>query len=207
MAEVEIRSENLPPYDNNCYVLVCPETRESLVIDAPSEPDKIVALAQGTTIKQIVITHNHRDHWGALAELKEKTKAQVAAHPADANALPVALDVPLLGGESLQIGTISVSVIHTPGHTPGSLCLLTGHHLFTGDTLFPGGPGATRTNAALIQTIQSITSKLFVLPDSTKVYPGHGAGAELGPEKQQYAIFAGKSHDPNLCGDVTWLGS
>lgn len=207
MAEVEIRSESLPPYDNNCYVLVCPETKESIIIDAPSEPDKIVALAQGTTIKQIVITHNHRDHWGALAALKEKTRAQVAAHPADASALPVALDLPLLGGESLQIGTVRVSVIHTPGHTPGSLCLLAGHHLFTGDTLFPGGPGATRTNAALTQTIQSITSKLFVLPDTTKIYPGHGAGAELGSEKQQYTVFAGKSHDPNLCGDVTWLGS
>ncbi|MBI2886805.1 MAG: MBL fold metallo-hydrolase [Chloroflexi bacterium] len=207
MAIAEVRRLLLPPYDNNCYLLVCPETQESLVIDAPSEPERILELAQGTRIRQIVITHNHRDHWGALAELKQRAGAQVAAHPEDAAALPVPLDLSLQDGDLLRIGTITVQVIHTPGHTPGSLCLLTGRHLFTGDTLFPGGPGHTRTPQDLLQTIQSITTRLFPLSDDVQIYPGHGAGTELGTAKQEYAVFAAKAHDPSLCGDVTWLES
>jgi len=112
-----------------------------------------------------------------------------------------------LPAASAVFGGTEVSVIHTPGHTPGSICLLVGKHLITGDTLFPNGPGHSRTPDNLRQMIASITSKLFVLPDDTRVYPGHGAGTVLGPEKQNYGVFASKPHDPNLAGDVTWTGS
>ena len=207
MANLEIRQQLLPPYDNDCYVLVNPETNESIIIDAPSEPDRILDLARGTTIRYILITHNHRDHWGALQALKERTGATVAAHSEDASALPVGLDQLLKDGDELRIGDITLTVIHTPGHTPGSLCYLTGPHLFTGDMLFPNGPGNSRTPANLQQMIQSITTKLFILPDDTLVYPGHGSGAVLGTEKRNYAVFAGKPHDPNLSGDITWTGS
>ena len=207
MAEVEIRVQLLPPYDNNCYVLVSPDTKESIIVDAPSDPDRILELAHDTTVRYVVITHNHADHWGALKELKERLQTQVAAHQADAQALPIPLDLPLKDSDVLRIGGTEVSVIHTPGHTPGSICLLVGKHLITGDTLFPNGPGHSRTPDNLRQMIASITSKLFVLPDDTRVYPGHGAGTVLGPEKQNYGVFASKPHDPNLAGDVTWTDS
>ena len=204
MARLEIRQQLLPPYDNDCYVLVNPDTQESIIIDAPSDPDRILEMAQGTTVRYILVTHNHRDHWGALQALKERTQAAVAGHEADAEALPVPLDISLRDGDTLNIGDIQITVIHTPGHTPGSMCYLTGSHLFTGDTLFPNGPGNSRTPDHLRQMIESITTKLFVFPDITEVHPGHGAGTTLGAEKQNYAVFASKPHDPNLSGDVLW---
>jgi len=102
---------------------------------------------------------------------------------------------------------VSLRVLHTPGHTPGSLCLLFGKHLFSGDTLFPGGPGKTGTPAAFEQIVNSITEKLFVLPDETLVYPGHGEDTILGKEKQAFAVFSSRPSNPGLCGDVLWLSS
>ena len=98
-------------------------------------------------------------------------------------------------------------VIHTPGHTPGSICLLLGDALFTGDTLFPGGPGASRSNLALQEEITSITSRLYPLPAKTLVLPGHGPGTTIGESKHEYEIFKAKKHDPDLHGNVLWLES
>lgn len=204
---LEIKKLSLPPYDNNCYILTDRQSQECVIIDAPSEPDRILAAAAGTHIRRILITHNHADHWGALKELKQRTGALVSAHPSDAGALPVAVDAPVEHGDVVEFGQVQAQVIHTPGHTPGSLCLLVGRFLFTGDTLFPDGPGHTRTPADLEQIIHSITQRLFVLPDDTVVHPGHGADSVLGREKQEYVVFAARPRDPNLCGDVVWRGS
>jgi glyoxylase-like metal-dependent hydrolase (beta-lactamase superfamily II) len=97
--------------------------------------------------------------------------------------------------------------LHTPGHTPGSVCLLIGKHLFSGDTLFPGGPGKTGTPAAFEQIVNSIIERIFVLPDETLVYPGHGEDTILSKEKQEFAIFSGRTRPSGLCGDVLWLSS
>lgn len=202
-----VKKLSMGPFDNNCYILRCSTTGESIIVDAPSEPSLILKEAEGTTIRMILITHNHGDHWGALAELREKSGAPVAAHPADAPALPVPVEILLADGQELAFGQVQAKVIHTPGHTPGSVCLLAGNHLISGDTLFPGGPGRTRTPANLDEIIGSITKKLFSLPDDTLVHPGHGADTILRKEKEEYAVFAQKSHEPNLCGDVSWLSS
>lgn len=204
---VVVKKLSMGPFDNNCYILLCPTTRESIIVDTPSEPERILKEAEGTTIRLILITHNHGDHWGALEELKDKTGAPVAAHPADASLLPLPPDMLLGDGQEIAFGQVRARVIHTPGHTPGSVCLLASKYLITGDTLFPGGPGHTRTPAALAEVIGSITSKLFPLPDDTLVLPGHGADTVLGKEKEEYAIFAQRPHDPHLCGDVLWLSS
>jgi glyoxylase-like metal-dependent hydrolase (beta-lactamase superfamily II) len=107
-------------------------------------------------------------------------------------------------GDTLKLGTVKMLVLHTPGHSPGSICLLTGKHLFAGDTLFPGGPGHTANPATFKLIINSITQKLFVLPDNTNVYPGHGAGTTIGRAKQEFAEFSSRSHTDDLYGDVTW---
>jgi glyoxylase-like metal-dependent hydrolase (beta-lactamase superfamily II) len=113
----------------------------------------------------------------------------------------------LSDGAEVRVGHTTIQVIHTPGHTPGSICLLVGRALLTGDTLFPGGPGHSRTPEALQQEIESITSRLFGLPDETLVLPGHGGGTTIGASKAEYEVFASKAHGGDLHGDVLWVES
>lgn len=105
------------------------------------------------------------------------------------------------------MGSLSVLVVHTPGHTPGSCCFLVGRHLISGDTLFPGGPGHSDSAADLEQTIASIKRSLYTLPDDTAVLPGHGDVTTIGRSRQEYAVFAVRDHRPDLHGDVLWESS
>lgn len=193
--------------NNNGYLLVCPATNESIIIDTPFEPEKLLAVAKNTSVKAILITHNHYDHIDGLETIRAATGAPVGAHSAGAEELPIALDLSLTDGDTVTAGTVTITALHTPGHTPGATCYLTGKHLFTGDTLFPGGPGATRTPETLQESLQSITSKLLVLPEHTVVYPGHGDDTTIGKAKEEYAVFASRPHPPDLCGNVEWLSS
>jgi glyoxylase-like metal-dependent hydrolase (beta-lactamase superfamily II) len=113
----------------------------------------------------------------------------------------------LKDGDTIEVGKLKFKVLHTPGHTPGSLCFLVGKYLISGDTIFPGGPGKTGTPADFKQIVKSLDTRLFVLPDDIEVYPGHGEGTVLGKEKKAFAVFASKPHDANLFGDVLWLSS
>jgi glyoxylase-like metal-dependent hydrolase (beta-lactamase superfamily II) len=147
------------------------------------------------------------DHLGALSELKSSLGIPVAVHPLDAGSLPLKPEMLLGDGDTVSFGKIELRVLHTPGHTPGSLCFLTGKYLISGDTLFPGGPGKTGSPANLRQIIESITDKIFCLPEDTQVHPGHGDSTILKKEKEEFALFSSRPHDPNLCGDVLWLPS
>lgn len=204
---VKIHKIECGPYSNNAYLVICPKTRESIIIDTPAEPEKVLAEAKSTKVKAILITHNHSDHLAGFKEIRAATRAPVGIHREDAHALPSFPEVYLDDGDEIKAGTVTLKVMHTPGHTPGSVCLLTGIHLFTGDTLFPGGPGRSRTPENLQQMIRSITGKIYVLPDQTVVYPGHGADTDLQTSKEEYRIFSSRSHLPDLCGDVLWLSS
>jgi glyoxylase-like metal-dependent hydrolase (beta-lactamase superfamily II) len=133
-------------------------------------------------VTAIVQTHGHPDHVQALGELKKRLGVPIYAHPGDD--YPVRVDRKLTDGEVLPVGRREAKVLHTPGHTPGGICLLSGRHLISGDTLFPGGPGATHGDSrAFAQIITSLEDKLFVLPDDTAVYPGHGADTTIGAER------------------------
>ncbi len=203
--EVSLVKVNMGPYNNNGYILSCPTTHECIIIDTPAEPEKLLNELGGGTVKSILITHGHQDHLLGFAQIKEKTGAPVGVHSDDASMLPQPHDFLLKNGDVIQIGTVALTVLHTPGHTPGAVCLLTGRHLFTGDTLFPGGPGKTHSPEALRQVIESITQKLLVLPEEVAVYPGHGADTTISKAKEEYQIFASKPHPEDLCGDVEWL--
>jgi len=204
---IQIERLQLGPWDTNAYIVTCQKTQESLVVDSPAEARTILDNLKDTHPRYILMTHNHLDHVGALAELQNKLKVPIAAHAFDAAGLPVIPQKRLNDGDTLTLGKLTFQVLHTPGHTPGSVCFKVGRYLLAGDTIFPGGPGKTRSPADLKQIIKTITEKIFVLPDDTLVYPGHGDSTILKKEKLEFAIFQSRFHDPNLCGDVLWLSS
>jgi glyoxylase-like metal-dependent hydrolase (beta-lactamase superfamily II) len=137
-------------------------------------------------------------------ELRSALEVPVAAHPADAKDLPLKPDLLLNDENEISVGAIQLRVLHTPGHTPGSICFLADNYLIAGDTLFPGGPGRTQSPDDFRQIINSVTQKLFELPESTQVYPGHGEATTIKEAKQQYEVFSTRPQDPNLYGDVVW---
>jgi glyoxylase-like metal-dependent hydrolase (beta-lactamase superfamily II) len=177
------------PMDNNAYFLRCSGTGEVLLVDAANEPDRLLGVLGDDRLTRIVTTHQHFDHWQGLPEVVAATGAPVFAHPADAGALPVSVSGPLSDGDTVRVGDCELSVIHLVGHTPGSIALLyrgpDRPHLFTGDSLFPGGVGNTFGNAENFATlIDDVEHKLFDrLPDETWVYPGHGKDTTLGAER------------------------
>ena len=202
---IQLERIETAPFGSNAYIIICKATRESVLIDAPGEAIQIEERLKGTFPKYILITHNHMDHTGALKQLKSRLNVPIAIHPSDADYLPSSPDITLTDGEIVTFGNVELTVIHTPGHTPGSLCFLTGKYLISGDTIFPGGPGKTDTPGDFKQIIKSISEKVFVLPDGVLVYPGHGDSTVLKKEKEEFAIFSSRPQAPNLCGDVTWL--
>lgn len=191
----------------NAYLVTCAETNESVLVDAPGKSDLLLQQVRNKNIKYILMTHSHSDHTGALSRLKSTLHAQVGGHPADAAKYPVVLTVELSDGNTIIFGRKEIRVIHTPGHTPGSLCFLVGKHLLCGDTIFPGGPGYTSSPEDFEEIVNSITQKIFTLPDETIIYPGHGESSVLGKEKDEYKAFTAHSHISGLCGDVIWLKS
>jgi glyoxylase-like metal-dependent hydrolase (beta-lactamase superfamily II) len=200
----------LGPFASNCYIVGDESAHEGFVIDPGADAGHILKRAKTLelTIKTIVLTHTHPDHIGAVKAVKEATKGEVAVHPEDSRALgspspmaamhgfppqSVAPDRLLKGGDSIKAGNLSFLVLHTPGHSPGGICLLGEGVVFTGDTLFnmsigrsdfPGG------NYNLLLT--SIHTKLMVLPDSTIVYPGHGPESTIGDERRGNPFLRGR---------------
>jgi hydroxyacylglutathione hydrolase len=198
--------EKLEPeaFASNCYIVADESKKEGIIIDPGAGADEILKRVEdlGLEIKLILLTHNHPDHIGALGEVKEATGAEVAIHTDDAGVLgarhrfggpgfgfpsrtPSPPDRLLKGGDSIDIGDLHFLVLHTPGHTLGGICLLGEGVVFTGDTLFnsgigrydmPGGNGR--------QLMDSIHTKLMILPDDTVVYPGHGPQTTIGTERR-----------------------
>ncbi len=176
----------LGPMDNNVYILVDDRTRHSVVVDASHDADRIAQAVMGTTVRYILLTHGDGDHIDALPSLREQLGVPVGIHRADADRLTNPPDVDLTDGQEIAFGDTVLRVMSTPGHTPGSVCFYLPQEatLIAGDTLFPGGPGATRGDAQrFAQIIASVREKLLILPDETVVRPGHGADTTIAAEK------------------------
>jgi hydroxyacylglutathione hydrolase len=180
------------PYQSNCYILGCKQTKQGLVIDPGDEVLRIVKeiTRAGLTIKYIAVTHGHIDHVGGVSELKRITKAPVLIHRLDAGAVSIRPDGFLEEGQNLQVGNYSVSIIHTPGHSPGGVCLHAPGVVFTGDTLFAGSVGRTDFPGGSHELlVEGVRRKIFPLGDDLRVYPGHGPESSIGRERQTNPFF------------------
>ena len=183
------------PMDNNAYLVRCTQTDEGLLIDAANEPERLRELItfEGPAVSAILTTHRHADHWQALAEITDVAGAANYAGDADADELPVAVDERLHHGDTITVGDATLEIIHLRGHTPGSVAVLYRDpqgtpHLFTGDSLFPGGVGKTWSAADFTQLIDDVEERVFgELPDETWFYPGHGNDSTLGAERPHLA--------------------
>lgn len=192
---------------NNAYVLRPTSSGPVTVIDAPEGIEAVINALDGAEIERTVVTHSHFDHWLGFEVLGTVTEAPVFVGSEEANLEPSWNAQPLADGDVFAVGDAQVQVIHTPGHTPGSICLLVGKALLTGDTLFPGGPGRTKTHEDLETEIESITTRLYALDPDTIVLPGHGPGTTIEASRAEYDDFASRDHEPDLHGDVLWAES
>ena len=180
---------------NNAYLLRVTATGEGLLIDAAAEPAALLALVGNAPLSVVVTTHGHWDHHRALTDVVVATGATTVAHPADASDLPVSVDRKVEHGDTVTFGDQTLEVIHLRGHTPGSIALVwrgpgdAGVHVFTGDSLFPGGVGNTQKDAARFTSlIDDVEERLFgTLPDEAWVYPGHGKDTTIGAERPHLA--------------------
>jgi glyoxylase-like metal-dependent hydrolase (beta-lactamase superfamily II) len=188
LPDLTITKVSVGPMDNNAYLLRCNVTGEQMLIDAANDADRLLDVIGDSGLSTVVTTHQHQDHWFALEDVLEATHATSIAHPADAGALPT-VDSTVDDGGTVQVGQSTLEVIHLVGHTPGSIALLyrdpSGFpHLFTGDSLFPGGPGRTTGGSDFDSLMADLQAKVFdKLPDQTWFYPGHGKDSTLGAER------------------------
>jgi glyoxylase-like metal-dependent hydrolase (beta-lactamase superfamily II) len=189
---LSITKLSVGPMDNNAYLLVCRATNEALLIDAANEPDRLADLVGASPtrpeLQHLVTTHRHADHWQALGAVAGMFQTRQIAHPLDAPELPIPMDELVEQGDTVRFGEVELEVVHLRGHTPGSIALVyrgADHpHIFTGDSLFPGGPGKTAGPAEFTSLINDLEERVFgPLPDETWVYPGHGDDTTLGQER------------------------
>ncbi len=189
-ADVEVHRVVVGPYDNNVFVVRCRSTGDAALIDAANEHEQLLELCQHLGVRRVLETHGHWDHIQAVPAMRE-AGYEVAVTKLDAPKLAeVGYDVFIDDAEVIEVGRLRLHAIHNPGHTPGSISFQVEGTplLFSGDTLFPGGPGNTSFEDADFDTIiQSIDSRLFTFPDETLVLPGHGTDTTIGAERPHLA--------------------
>lgn len=189
LANLMITKLSVGPMDNNAYLLRCRRTDEQVLIDAANEPDRLLEMVGRDGLARVVTTHRHGDHWQGLSQVVETTRAETVAGVDDADEIPVATDRAVAHGDRIPVGDSELEVIHLVGHTPGSIALLYDdpagtQHLFTGDSLFPGGPGRTTDQESFTSLMDHLEHRVFDrLPDETWIYPGHGDDTTLGVDR------------------------
>lgn len=195
------------PYDNNGYVIADPKSKEAYLVDAPEGIESLLKEADGFQIKGLIITHTHPDHVAGYAKLKEISDIPVAVHESDIQRFPGQPEIIITGNERFDVGNVRIQIVHTPGHTPGAICLHAPGTLISGDTLFPGGPGRTESPEKFSEIVENIENKLLHYDDETMVMPGHGLDTILAVSKSEYEIFKDKTHPKGLFGHISWLTS
>jgi len=200
------RLREISPFGNNSYIISnSSEIGSVIVVDAPLGSESTVEAIGDRNVQALLFTHHHGDHWQGFEILRAMTSAPAYAGATEINLDPEKQIQPITEGQIFKLGENEIVAMHTPGHTPGSTCFLVGGAVLTGDVLFPGGPGLTGSNADLLTSVKSITSRLHPLAPQTVVLPGHGGTTTIFESRWEYAIFAEKPWNDSLKGDVLWL--
>ncbi len=198
-----LRSLVVGPLQTNCYIVADPQTKEAIVIDPGDEPDRIIDTIREEELKVIYLlcTHSHFDHVGALPELKEASGAEVVLHPDELEIYEAARDMAAFwgyeidplpppdllvrDGDEIKVGSLRFQVLHTPGHSPGGICLFGNGIAFTGDTIFAGSVGRTDFHGGDIEKLKQSFLRILSLPPETEILPGHGPPTTVEREKSE----------------------
>jgi glyoxylase-like metal-dependent hydrolase (beta-lactamase superfamily II) len=193
------------PFGNNAYIVRDVAAGESLLVDMPLDEQPLLdAIAAEGGVHTIVATHWHPDHWATYDPVRAATSAPVLVGSREIRVPEERIDGRLDDGAELPVGSVRITVLHTPGHTPGSISLRVGRAVITGDTLFDGGPGKTFAAGDLETLLASIQARLLPLPGDTVVLPGHGGSSMIAASVQGFAEYQRHPKPTGFYGDVTW---
>jgi glyoxylase-like metal-dependent hydrolase (beta-lactamase superfamily II) len=203
---LELRTHAVGPWPVHTFVLVCPATHHSVLIDPGAEPETLTAMLDGTTPQAILLTHTHPDHIGALDVIRAQLGVPLLAHAGPhVVGVRIAPDRTLAHGDTVAVGAHQLQVFHTPGHTADMLCfaLANDHRIIVGDTLFDGGPGRTWSAEDFQTTLRTLRDVVLAWPDDSVCYPGHGPTFRLGDRRQAIEAFLARNHGA-FFGDAAW---
>lgn len=205
-AQLELKSKAVGPWPMNTFVLVCPSTSESVLIDPGAEPDTLMEMIAGSEPIAILLTHTHPDHVGALDEMLDRLGVPLMAHAGPHfDGLKLDKQRLLEHGDAVDVGNHRLRVYYTPGHTQDQICFVLedDNRIIVGDTIFEGGPGKTWSPSGFETTLNTLSEVVLSWPDDSICYPGHGPHFRLGDKRSAIESFLQKDHG-EFFGDATW---
>ncbi len=207
MTRLNLQTRQVGPWQMNAYALICPETRQSVLIDPGADPDTLQAMLAGSHPIAILLTHTHPDHIGALDEMRQRLNVPVAGNdgPHEPLGQDVGLDQVLRDGDNFTVGRHTLRIHYAPGHIGDQICfaLEEDNRIVVGDTIFAGGPGRTWSAAGFQTSLQTLRNVVLAWPDETMCYPGHGNAFRLGDVRAAVETFLAKDHG-DFFGDAVW---
>jgi len=215
MSPLQLKQVTVGPWQENCYLLVCPDTKDAALIDPGEEFAKIAKMVGRARVRKILLTHTDLDHIGALEQARTAFRAPVYVHVNDVNrpSHPEALRTPIKGtrplqdGQTIRVGAHSLKVYEAPGHTPGHVVFQFDTRAIVGDAIFPGGLGRTHNADELTTALYHLQRVIFRWPDNVRLYPGHGKPTTVGAERDKFMRYLANPRANDFFGDVSWAST